>query len=526
MHSSQILVQCMSRATLDAHPIRTLDALTIAFYLLAMIGVGLYFARKTATTEQYFVGNRNFSGWVLGLSMLGTIVSSATFLALPAAAYVLDWRQLSVNLVLPFVAVLAVVFFIPFFRRGKLTTAFEYLGLRYGPIPRLYGTCSFILMQLIRMAQILFLVSLPIQFLTGAPIVVVIVVCGLFIAFYTIAGGIEAVVWTDVIQALILMFGGVLCFVTMAIELPGGLGQIIGEGSAANKFSLGSFEWNLDERTFWTVSLLGVINWLAIYSGDQNMVQRYAAARSTREARKATIVYTAFALPLWVMFFFVGTSLFVYYQNFPDPAINGMEADQVLPYFILTKVPAGLAGIVIAAVMAAAMSSLDSGINAISTVAVVDLMKPWLAKNRTDHFYLRAARIVATLVTLVVVLGAILFSSIPKESMNDVSLIVTSVFGGCLMGLFLLGFFTTVVDGTAATIAMICAIMFNIYLGLGLAEILPSAITLPVHSYWTGALVNGMFLALAYGIGLVRGRPKELQGLTIWTLQQADSCEK
>jgi solute:Na+ symporter, SSS family len=284
--------------------IRALDITAVIIYLVAMVAIGIYFTRRTTTTEGYFVGNRSFPGWVIGLSMLGTIVSSATFLALPAAAYVLDWRQLTVNLVLPFVAILAIVVFIPFFRRGNLTSAFEYLGHRYGAAPRLYGTLSFIILQLIRMSQILFLVSLPIQFLTGAPIEWVIVGAGLFIAFYTIAGGIEAVIWTDVIQALILIIGGIVCFVLIALDLPGGVGQIIEIGQSHNKFSLGSFNWNLYERTFWTVAILGIINWLMIYSGDQNIVQRYAAARSTREARKATAIYSAIALPMWIMFFF------------------------------------------------------------------------------------------------------------------------------------------------------------------------------------------------------------------------------
>lgn len=502
------------------HSIRSLDAAAIGLYLAAMIGVGLYFARKNETTEEYFVGNRNFPGWVIGLSMLGTIVSSSTFLALPAAAYVLDWRQLSVNLVLPFIAILAVVLFIPFFRRGGLTTAFEYLGHRYGAIPRLYGTLSFVLLQIIRMAQILFLVAIPIQFLTGAPIHWVIIASGIFIAFYTIAGGIEAVVWTDVAQAIILMIGGIVCFVTIALELPGGFGQIIEIGRAHGKFSLGSFEWNLGERTFWTVAILGVINWLAIYSGDQNMVQRYAAARSTWEARKATLLYSAIALPLWIMFFFVGTCLFAYYQTYPDPAVAGMDSDQVLPRFILTKIPAGIAGIVIAAVMAAAMSSLDSGINAVSTVCVVDLIRPFLAKGRSDRYYLIAARIIAAVAATLVILGAITFSRLEKESMNDVSLIVTSVFGGCLMGLFLLGFFTRRVDGASATIAMALAIAFNLYLALGLAGKLPDTLTLSIHSYWTGALVNGFFIVAAYAISLLRARPlEELAGLTVWTMR-------
>ncbi|MBC9888331.1 MAG: sodium:solute symporter, partial [Opitutae bacterium] len=242
--------------------IRPLDVFAICVYLIGMVVLGFFFSRRNDSTERYFVGNRAFPGWVIGLSMLGTIVSSATFLALPATAYVLDWRQLNVNLVLPFVALLAIVVFIPFFRRGKLTSAFEYLGNRYGTLPRLYGTFSFIVLQLIRMAQILFLVSLPLQFLTGVSIEIVALGAGVLIAIYTIAGGIEAVIWTDVIQAVILVFGGIICFALIAFDLPGGLGQIVEIGKANNKFSLGSFDWNLHERTFWTVIILGIINWL------------------------------------------------------------------------------------------------------------------------------------------------------------------------------------------------------------------------------------------------------------------------
>ncbi len=500
--------------------IRILDIVAIIIYLVVMIGIGVYFSRRNKTTEEYFVGNRAFPGWVIGLSMLGTIISSATFLALPAAAYVLDWRQLSVNLVLPFVAIIAIVIFIPFFRQGNLTSAFEYLGRRYGVAPRLYGACSFIVLQLIRMAQILFLVALPIEFLTGAPIELVIIGSGVFIAFYTIAGGIEAVIWTDVIQAIILIVGGLLCFIIIASDLPGGFGQIIEIGKANEKFSLGSFEWNLGERTFWTVLILGVVNWLMIYGGDQNMVQRYAAARSMREARKATALYSVIALPMWVLFFFVGTSLFAYYATFHDPNVIELEADQVLPYFILSKIPAGVAGIVISAVLAAAMSSLDSGINAISTVTVIDLMKPFQKKKYDDTYYLKAARLIAVISTVIVVLGAITFSQIEKESMNDVSLIVTSLFGGCLMGLFMLGFFVRRINGKSATMAMLLAILFNVYLGLSALSWLPESITLNLHSYWVGAAVNAFFIIVALVFSfLFRKKESNLAGLTVWTMK-------
>lgn len=492
-----------------------------------MLALGYYFSKRNKTTEDYFVGGRSFSGWIIGLSMLGTIVSSATFLALPAAAYILDWRQLTVNLVVPFIAILAVIIFIPFFRRGKLTSAFEYLGERYGVVPRMYGTFSFIIMQLIRMAQILFLVALVIQFLTGAPIVLVIILTGIFIGAYTIMGGIEAVIWTDVVQAIILLIGGVLCIVWVSVDLPGGLSQVISTGREFNKFSLGEMRFDLDERTFYTVAILGIINWLGIYAGDQNIVQRYASARTTREAQKATLIYSAIALPMWTLFFFIGTSLFAFYLVFPDPFVATLEADQVLPYFILSEIPPVISGIIVSAIIAAVMSTMDSGINAISTVSVIDLMKPWLAKNRPDSYYLRSAHLIATLVTILVILGAITFSQIDKESMNDISLIVTSVFGGCLMGLFIMGFFTNRIDGFSATIALVMAVIFNIYLGLGLLGVLPESWILPVHSYWVGALVNGAFIFIAYGIGLIRNKPdKDLAGLTVWTMKAKPENEK
>jgi len=498
--------------------IRLADVITVAIYLSAMIVVGFYFAKRNKTTEEYFVGNRSFSGWVIGLSMLGTIISSATFLALPAAAFILDWRQLVVNLVVPFVAILAVVIFIPFFRRGKLTSAFEYLGERYGKAPRLYGTVSFIILQLFRLTQVLFLASIVVQFLTGIPILWVIIFLGTFIGFYTVFGGIEAVIWTDVVQALILLLGGVMAIIWMTIQIPGGLPQIISTGFEFNKFSLGEFDFDLAERTFYTVIILGLVQWLGIYAGDQNLVQRYVAAKSTKEAQKATIVYTVIALPMWIMFFFIGTSLFVFYFNYPSDIVAVLDADQVFPFFILTEMPPIVSGIIISAVIAATMSTMDSGINSIATVSIVDIIRPYLAKNKPDEYYLKLAKLLALCVTVIGIIGAIMFSNLEKESMNHLSLIISSVFGGCLMGLFIIGFFTERVDGFSATIGMSVAVLFNIYLGLSLLSVIPESLRVPIHSYWVGALVNMVFFTVAYSISLFRKpQRKDLTDLTVWT---------
>jgi len=498
--------------------IRLLDLIVIAAYLAGMAAVGVWFSRRNNSTEEYFLGGRSFPGWAIGLSMLGTSISSVTFLAFPAAAYVLDWRQLVSNLMLPAVAVLAILVFIPFFRRGRLTSAFEYLEDRFGKSVRLYATLSFILLQLIRLAKVLFLVSIPVSLLTGVEMHYVIVAVGVFIAFYTVAGGFDAVIWTDVVQAMVLWLGGLLCFGYIAWNLPDGVEQIFRVGAEHEKFHLGSMDFNVGERTFWTVALIGVFNWLAMYSSDQNVVQRYVAAKSLREARWATTLYSMLAVPTWAFFFFIGTCVFVWYQVHPEAKVAALDADQVFPYFILTQIPAGLAGLTIAGVLAAAMSSLDSSINAVATVATVDLLKPYLAQGRDDQFHLRAAKWIAAVVAALMIGGAMLFTSIEKESMNDLSWIVASVFGGCLVGLFMVGFFTRRVDAFSAVTALAISILLNIYLGLAVAGWLPASLTIPVHSYWVGIIVNLAFVVLAYGVSLFRRPAKDLKGLTIWSM--------
>lgn len=454
--------------------VRPLDVAAISLYLLGMAVMGICFARRSGTTEAYFVGNRSYSGWVIGLSLFGTSVSSISFLAFPAAAYALDWRQLVPNLTLPLVAVVAAVIFVPFFRRGKLTTAFEYLGDRFGPLARLYGTLSFTFLQLVRLGLVLSLMAIPIRYLTGAPLVPVIIITGTLVALYTVAGGIEAVIWSDVVQAVVLWTGGVLCFAIIIWQLPGGFSEVIAVGRENEKFSMGELSWSLGERTFLSVVLLGVFNWLGSYSSDQTFIQRYAASKSTSAARGATLLYSFIAAPTWTFFFLLGTSVFVFFTVFPDPTVAHLGADDVLPYFILTRIPAGVAGLIIAAILAAAMSSLDSSIHSLATTTVVDLLKPYLARGRDDRFYLRAARVVAAVASLVMVIGAILFSQIEKESMNDLSWITLSLFGGCIGAMFMLGFFTRRVDYVSLMLALVLALALNVYLGLGVASAKPA----------------------------------------------------
>ncbi len=526
------------------HLLRGWDLAIIIAYMALMAGVGIYFSMRRGTTESYIVGNRSFPGWAVGLSMFATSISSVTFLAFPGAAFALDWRQVVPNLTLPIVIVLAVVFFIPFFRHGRITSAFEYLESRFGPIIRLAGAIVFLCVQFVRLGTVLYLVSLPMQLLTGVDPRIVILVMGAIVAFYTIAGGFEAVIWIDVLQAIVLVIGAISPLAILIYRLPGGLEQIFEVGAAHNKFSVGEMRWDLAERTFPIMIMMGLLNWLSEYTTNQNVVQRYLAASSLREARKASIICCLMSVPIWVFFFFVGTALYVFAQVKPDPTIDGLVAagqvDRIFPYFIVTQIPAGLAGLVIAGLLSATMA-LDSSINSVATVSVVDIIKRHLFPGRSDAWYLRAGRIMSFVAGGVMIGGAMIFARVPKESMVDVGLTLTAIlFGGGLAGVFLIGFLTTRVNYRCAVLALAAAVFFEVYLVLCSLEFLPDALSIKVHRYWIGILANAAFMVVAYGASVLlplaaRGSgplaerirafctppPREaLRCLTVWTMDQ------
>ncbi|MGY8767537.1 MAG: sodium:solute symporter [Pirellulales bacterium] len=526
--------------------VRILDLIVLVVYLGAMAAMGLFMASRNKSTEEYFVGNRSYSGWIIGISMLGTSISSITFLAFPADAFGGNWSQLVMNWMLPIAAIVAIVIFIPLFRSSHLTSAFEYLGHRFGTPLRIYGAIGFLLLQVIRIGSILFLVSTPVSLLFDIDIRTVILCAGIFVAFYTVVGGIDAVIWTDVIQSFVLWFGGIICVLYIAFHLPGGLGQVFEVGSEFKKFDVGDFDFDLSRNTFWTAAFLGIINFLGMYCSDQTFVQRYVSAKSTKEARKAAIIYSIIAVPTWTFFFFLGTCVFVYYQQFPTSALPD-EAKYVFPYFILHQIPPGIAGLVIAGVLAAAMSSLDSSLNSISTVFTIDFLKPYLAPNRDDKYYLTVAKWVAIIFAVLMIAGALIFNELTKtQTTNQLSWIVASIFGGCLTGLFLVGFFTTRVKGNAAALAVGVAILANIFLNVMLIEELPelvlkvlniieigplvnsyitklhTLVPFQVNTLWVGPLVNLIFIVVAYVSSfLLPSTSEDLAGLTIWTYKKS-----
>ena len=494
-----------------------IDLAIICLYFLGTIAISVHFSRKSRSTEDYFVGGRAYPGWVLGLSMMSTTISSVTFLAFPAAAFALDWRMAINYLTWPVGMVLAALFFIPFVRGSGMTTVFDYLERRFGRLACLYGVALFLLSEFIRLGIVLYIIGVAIASLTGFSLPWVIVVVGATIAAYTVIGGFEGVVWTDVVQAGILWLGGFLCIGLVLARL--GWHDAFATAWNNGKFSVGPMDFNLSERTFWTMMILGVVASVGNFTTSQPVIQRYQAARDLKEARRGAAVGALTSMPTWLLFFLIGTLLWSFYHLHPDPALEGAAAEEVFPHFIRTQFPTGVKGLVLAGVFAAAMSSLDSSINAISTVTVTNLLRRW-QPGRTEAHFLRMAHLVGVACGAWMILCALGFTRMhSQESVIDMQTTIFSVVGGAFLGIFLVGFLTTRVHYRATLVGIAVSFLVNLYLGLGTLDALPESLRLPIHSYWTSTFVNLVFCLVAYLYSIVRPQKEAppLQGLTVWT---------
>jgi solute:Na+ symporter, SSS family len=527
-----------------------IDMAVLLIYFGAMASLGPYFARKSKTTEGYFLGDRSFPGWLVGFSMFATSISSMTFMAYPGDAYKTAYLRMVPNLTLPIIVLMASRLFLPFFRRGKITSAYEYLEGRFGPNVRLYAASAFIIGQVIRISMILFLVSQLVKEVTGLAPIYSVVVGGGVTAMYTISGGIRAVLWTDFIQAMVLWFGGIVCIFAIAIQLGGpfeGLGVIITEGWEAGKFAIAEYTdgvpkavplvvgeatgtrfgfldtIGLTQKTVLLMLLLGMGNWVYEYTGNQNVIQRYAAAKSPKDARIALWICCWFSVPTWGLFMFIGTALYVFYQHAPTPESIAMldgtaKAEGILPYFVVNELPAGVSGLVIAAVLSAAMSSISSSINGVSAVGIVDIYRRRMVTDREDRHYLVVARMIGIVQAVIMIVGAMILVTVETKTLQDTATIITSLTAGGLAGVYLLGFLTTRCDGRAVFVAIGCTLSYTLWMTLTSMNILPEAIQAPIDTYYAGLLGHIMLFMIGYVVGLIWSRKKAVPAnLSVWT---------
>jgi len=513
---------------MSALPIRPADQIVVGLGFLLLIVIGLLCARRSQTAEGYFLAGRSMPGWAVGFSMMATIVSSMTFLALPAFAFgESNWRNCLAHFTYIPAIVIAIFLFIPFYRRSRVSSAYEYLERRFGLWARLYAAASFVLFQFFRTGIVLYAVSLAIQSmlqLEADCLPWIICIAGTIVSIYTIVGGLQAVIWTDVFQGIALIAGGFICFPIIVMQLPGGFGQLLQVAVEDDKFNLGSTELTLAGKTVWSYLLAEFVLFMQLLGTDQTNVQRYAAAKSDQAATRAATFGCLLAIPTWTYFLFVGTCLYVFVKVVPDTGLEGLTADEVFPRFILTQVPAGLAGFMLTGLFASAMSTLDSSINAVAATVTIDFYKRLWSRQRDSRHYALVGKMISLLFSIAMISTACaIYYTRSSETLDDLQRTLLSIFSGGLLGLFLLGFLTLRVDGRSALVATIVT-TFSVggwlWVDSAVADcFFPFRKVQMPDKLWVGTLANTLLFALAYGASwiVVNRHDRPLNGLTIWT---------
>ncbi|MBM3800756.1 MAG: sodium/solute symporter [Acidimicrobiia bacterium] len=499
-----------------------LDWVVVALNLAVSAVVGAYFTRRNKSTDAYFLAGRKMSGAVVGLSLMATIISSMTFLAMPGFTFKQDWRYVYAHLPYLLVTVVALYLFMPFFRRTRIQSAYEYLERRFGVWARLYAATGFVLFHAFKMGAVLYAVSLPLASLCGVSIAWIILVLGILVTAYTVAGGLEAVIWTDVIQGVALVLGAVICLPLMVHLIPGGFSQIVEEAYRDAKFAPGSTAFNLSEKTLWVISLVYLFQFLQMMATDQMIVQRYCAMKSDEEAKKGLVMGSVLSVVTWVYFSFLGTTLYVFYKYNAAPELSRLLPEEVFPFFISTRVPTGLAGFVISGLIAAALSTLSAEISALATTASTDFYRRLIRRHETERHYVLVGRWCSTAFGVVMLSVALIIYYSSSSTLMDLQTLFFSILGGGLLGLFLLGFVTERVDNRSALIATICTftaicVWLALDSPLGRSS-LPGASRWLPDKFWLGVLANCFLFTVGYLLSLLKAtRQKDLAGLTIWS---------
>jgi len=466
-----------------------LDLAVLLTYFIGVTGFGCWFYWRNRESEKFMSAGRSLPGWAVGLSIFGSYVSSISFLANPGKSFAGDWNAFVFALTLPVAALVAVRWFVPFYRRSGEVSAYHHLENRFGPWARTYAVVCYLLTQVARLGTILYLLALALVPLTGWDIRTIIVVAGFLIMIYPLLGGTEAVIWTGVVQAVVLVGGALACVVTLLVGMPEGPGQVFTIALEHDKFSLGSFGASVSQSTFWVVLIYGFVINLQNFGIDQSYVQRYITARSDVAAKRSVWLGALLYIPIGAAFFFIGTGLFAFYQTQPDLLPAGTAPDAVFPHYISTQLPAGLAGLVIAGLCAAAM---DSNLNCMATLFLKDIYQRYLRPQTTEREAMRVLH-GSTLVFGTICTGAAL-AMIEIKSALDMWWELAGIFGGGMLGLFLLGLLYRRADSRAGLIGAIVGVLVILWMSLS--------------PRWTGALAawkspfNGL-LIIVFGTAAI-----------------------
>jgi len=483
----------------------------LVVYLAALVCMGFYFSRREKSTNDFFKAGGRIPWWAAGLSIFGTQLSAITFIAIPAKTYATDWRYFMLNMSIVIVAPFIVFLYLPFYRKLDVTTAYEYLEKRFNVATRLIGSAMFVLLQLGRIGVVLFLPSIALSVVTGMDVRTCILVMGVLSIIYTVLGGIEAVIWTDVLQVFVLLGGAIVSLAMIVARVDGGFGGVMALARESDKFFMFDTRFSFVAPTLWVVLLGGVSANLISYGSDQAVIQRYLTTRDQRAAARGIWTNAVLCIPASMLFFFVGTALYALHKTHPaeaNPLIG--QADAVFPWYIVANLPTGLAGLLIAGVFAASMSSLDSSMNSVATAVTTD----WYRRFRpraADHRCLNLARWVTVVVGAAGTVLALLMAQWNVKSLWDQFSQIIGLFAGGLGGLFLLGILSRRANGIGAIAGLLASGVIQYIVKVR------TPIYLLLYAF-TGLM---SCIIIGYVVSILTGGPrKDTAGLTIGSIDR------
>ena len=433
-----------------------IDIIVFLLFTGGVVAFGCSFFKKKGTSEEFTSAGRSLPGWVVGMSIFATYVSSISYLGYPGKAFSGDWNAFVFSLSIPIASYFAARYFVPFYRSQDSISAYSFLENRFGPWARIYASSCYLLTQIARTGSILYLLALPMNVLLGWNIQTIIIVTSVAIVLYSMLGGMKAVIWTEAIQGIILIGGALVCMFILLFDMPEGPAQTFSIAMEDGKFSLGSFGSSLSESTFWVCLIYGVFTNLQNYGIDQSYVQRYHTAKNEKEAKFSALFGGYLFIPVSAVFFMIGTGLYAFYKVHPGVLPDGVGADYVFPFFIVNELPVGLTGLLIASIFAAGMNTIATSVTSSSTIILTDYYQRFRkhAGNRERMLVLKLSSVGVGVAGILVA-----FAFMSVQSALDAWWALASIFSGGMLGLFLLGYISRKARNFDAVLGVVCGVI-------------------------------------------------------------------
>ena len=449
----------------SAHPthLRLIDLVLVALYLAGITLFGLCFRKSGARSLRfYFLADRNLPWWAISLSIVAAETSTLTIISVPGLAFSGDFGFLQIAMGYLLGRVVICILFLPRYFRGELLTAYQLIGQRFGPRLHHFTAALFLVMRAAAEGVRVFAVAIVVGLAIGTGDVASIAILSALTLLYTFEGGMAAVIWTDVVQMFLYVGGSLVALATVCRRIPGGWSALIAGASAAHKLTVLHFSWSLAQTyTFQAGILGGCFLTMASHGTDQLMVQRLLAAKNLRESRLALLASGAVVFFQFALFLLIGAGLFVYYNKMGTAPTLG--ADRLFPAFIVQQMPSGIAGLMIAAILAAAMSNLSAALNSLASTSVVDFYLPRYP-DLSERLRTRLSRLMT--VVWAGVLFALAMFSRSGGHVVEIGLSIASVLWGAMLGVFLLGTLTRRADERGTLIGMVAGVVINLLLWL------------------------------------------------------------